>query len=159
MQVDGARLQVMHFIAYLKYIMDFFVPSRYFKGNIMNLTNTFLLKSQLSSDWSYRSDSWSGSNHIFIISLSADLSNILWNICPSFSGIHRLEISRSLVLSPSPVYSCVYSFPDPRPTGSLKMQKKQGGGMFNACSPLPPLGPLLLSQDTICMDRIAVAKG
>lgn len=61
------------------------------------------------------------------------------------------------MLSPSSVSSCVYTFADPRPTGPLKMQEEQGGGMFNACSPLPPLGPLLLSQDTVCTGRTAAA--
>lgn len=91
--------------------------------------------------------------------LSGDLSDKLWNICPSFRGICGSGISRCFVLSPSSVSSCVYTFPDPRPTGPLKMQEEQGGGMFNACSPLPPLGPLLLSQDTVCTDRTMAAKG
>lgn len=45
-------------------------------------------------------------------------------------------------------------FPDPRPTGPLKMQKVQGDGMFNAWSALLPLGPLLLSQDGVCADTL-----
>lgn len=45
-------------------------------------------------------------------------------------------------------------FPDPRPTGPLKMQKVQGDGMFNAWSALLPLGPLLLSQDSVGADTL-----
>lgn len=90
----------------------------------------------------------SATDRLFFLSiLSADLMDILPNIHPSFSRIWRWEPLRCLILSPSSIFQLCLHFPDPRPTGLLKMQKVQGESMFNAWSCQPRSSELIPDKD------------
>lgn len=90
----------------------------------------------------------SATDRLFFLSiLSADLMDILPNIHPSYSRIWRWEPLRCLVLSLSSIFQLCLHFPDPRPTGLLKMQKVQGESMFNAWSCQPRSSELIPEQD------------